>query len=175
MLRLPGLTGTPGQISKVAKRFRVYFSEVDKHDEDDDYLGACATRRVAAPARGAALVTPLPPAPRRRALRSGPLDSDVSHVARGRVCRLLHAGEPRCRSDRTQLRTPSSHRTHGAIIECPSRATPPLALKILSAPEMGSRLISTIEKREREAGRPTAAEGSLIHKLQSALGWSARS
>lgn len=33
------LTGTPSQVARVAKRFRVYFAEVDRNEEDDDYLG----------------------------------------------------------------------------------------------------------------------------------------
>lgn len=37
--RMLGLTGTPSQTAKVAKKFRVYFSEVDHAEEDDDYLG----------------------------------------------------------------------------------------------------------------------------------------
>ena len=35
-----GLTGTPGQVAKVAKAFRVYFSEVDNDGDSEDYLGA---------------------------------------------------------------------------------------------------------------------------------------
>jgi protein SCO1/2 len=39
---LIGLTGTPGQVAQAAKAFRVYFSEVDRKEGDDeaDYLGA---------------------------------------------------------------------------------------------------------------------------------------
>ncbi len=37
--RMLGLTGTPAQVAKVAKKFRVYFAEVDHAEEDDDYLG----------------------------------------------------------------------------------------------------------------------------------------
>lgn len=39
---LIGLTGTPGQVAAAAKAFRVYFSEVDRKEGDDeaDYLGA---------------------------------------------------------------------------------------------------------------------------------------
>lgn len=33
-----GLTGTPGQVAALAKRFRVYFQEVDREEENDDYL-----------------------------------------------------------------------------------------------------------------------------------------
>lgn len=33
-----GLTGTPNQIAKIAKKFRVYFAEVDHAADDDDYL-----------------------------------------------------------------------------------------------------------------------------------------
>jgi hypothetical protein len=40
--RMIGLTGTPGQVAKVAKAFRVYFADVDRKEDDDDYLGACA-------------------------------------------------------------------------------------------------------------------------------------
>lgn len=36
--RMLGLTGTPGQIAALAKRFRVFFQEVDRDDESDDYL-----------------------------------------------------------------------------------------------------------------------------------------
>jgi protein SCO1/2 len=37
-----GLTGTPGQVAQAAKAYRVYFSEVDRKEGDDevDYLGA---------------------------------------------------------------------------------------------------------------------------------------
>lgn len=46
-----GLTGTPGQVAQAAKAYRVYFSEVDRKEGDDeaDYLGACAAelRRTA--------------------------------------------------------------------------------------------------------------------------------
>jgi len=35
--RMLGLTGTPGQIAALAKRFRVFFQEVDRGDESDDY------------------------------------------------------------------------------------------------------------------------------------------
>ena len=59
-----GLTGTPGQVAKAAKAFRVYFTEVDRVNEDDEYLGAStspavvgggcsAGRLVSAPARAA--------------------------------------------------------------------------------------------------------------------------
>lgn len=34
------LTGTPAQVARVAKKFRVYFSEVDANEDDEDYLGA---------------------------------------------------------------------------------------------------------------------------------------
>lgn len=33
-----GLTGTPAQVRKAAKAFRVYFHEVDKEEESEDYL-----------------------------------------------------------------------------------------------------------------------------------------
>ena len=41
--RMRGLTGTPGQIAKVAKAFRVYFQGVDTGADGDneDYLGMC--------------------------------------------------------------------------------------------------------------------------------------
>lgn len=44
--RMVGLTGTPGQVAKAAKAYRVYFSEVDRKEgqESDDYLGACVSR-----------------------------------------------------------------------------------------------------------------------------------
>jgi cytochrome oxidase Cu insertion factor (SCO1/SenC/PrrC family) len=36
------LTGTPAQVSEAAKKFRVYFSHIDrKEDSDEDYMGAC--------------------------------------------------------------------------------------------------------------------------------------
>ena len=40
--RMLGLTGTPGQLAKIAKAFRVYFQGVDAggDDENEDYLGA---------------------------------------------------------------------------------------------------------------------------------------
>jgi protein SCO1/2 len=37
--RMLGLTGTPAQVAKAAKKFRVYFSETDHAEGDDDYLG----------------------------------------------------------------------------------------------------------------------------------------
>jgi protein SCO1/2 len=37
--KMIGLTGTPGQIAKVAKAFRVYFADVDKAEDSEDYLG----------------------------------------------------------------------------------------------------------------------------------------
>jgi len=37
--KMVGLTGTPGQVAKAAKAFRVYFTEVDKKEGEDDYLG----------------------------------------------------------------------------------------------------------------------------------------
>lgn len=36
--RMLGLTGTPNQVAKIAKKFRVYFAEVDHAVDDDDYL-----------------------------------------------------------------------------------------------------------------------------------------
>jgi cytochrome oxidase Cu insertion factor (SCO1/SenC/PrrC family) len=36
-----GLTGTPGQVAKAAKAFRVFFQEVDKEADSEDYLGEC--------------------------------------------------------------------------------------------------------------------------------------
>jgi protein SCO1/2 len=36
--RMLGLTGTPAQVAKVAKAFRVYFAEVDHAPGEDDYL-----------------------------------------------------------------------------------------------------------------------------------------
>lgn len=36
--RMLALTGTPGQVAKIAKAFRVYFAEVDKQEDDEDYL-----------------------------------------------------------------------------------------------------------------------------------------
>lgn len=36
--RMLALTGTPGQIARVAKAFRVYFSDVDREDDADDYI-----------------------------------------------------------------------------------------------------------------------------------------
>jgi protein SCO1/2 len=36
--RMIGLTGTPAQISRAAKKFRVYFAEVDHAEGEDDYL-----------------------------------------------------------------------------------------------------------------------------------------
>lgn len=39
--KMLGLTGTPGQVAQAAKAYRVYFSEVDRADDDDageDYL-----------------------------------------------------------------------------------------------------------------------------------------
>lgn len=40
--KMVGLTGTPAQIGAVAKAFRVYFADVDRREDDDDYLGKCA-------------------------------------------------------------------------------------------------------------------------------------
>jgi cytochrome oxidase Cu insertion factor (SCO1/SenC/PrrC family) len=37
--RMVGLTGTPGQVAKIAKAFRVYFADVDRKEDDDEYLG----------------------------------------------------------------------------------------------------------------------------------------
>ena len=36
--KMVGLTGTPAQIGKAAKKFRVYFAEVDHEEGQDDYL-----------------------------------------------------------------------------------------------------------------------------------------
>jgi hypothetical protein len=36
--RLLGLTGTPGQVGRAAKAFRVFFQEVDREEDDDDYV-----------------------------------------------------------------------------------------------------------------------------------------
>ena len=33
------LTGTPQQVGRAAKAFRVYFSDVDREDDEDDYIG----------------------------------------------------------------------------------------------------------------------------------------
>jgi protein SCO1/2 len=41
-----GLTGTPAQVASVAKAFRVYFADVDRQEDDDDYLGACLSPLV---------------------------------------------------------------------------------------------------------------------------------
>lgn len=37
--RMLGLTGTPAQVARVAKAFRVYFQEVDHEEGSEDYLG----------------------------------------------------------------------------------------------------------------------------------------
>ncbi|KAA0157128.1 hypothetical protein FNF29_00480 [Cafeteria roenbergensis] len=36
--RMVGLTGTPDQVGRAAKAFRVFFQEVDREEDDDDYL-----------------------------------------------------------------------------------------------------------------------------------------
>jgi protein SCO1/2 len=36
--RMLGLSGTPGQVAKAAKAYRVYFSEVDHKEGEEDYL-----------------------------------------------------------------------------------------------------------------------------------------
>ncbi len=43
-----GLTGTPDQVGRVAKAYRVYFAAVDRTEEDDDYLGAYRARNESA-------------------------------------------------------------------------------------------------------------------------------
>lgn len=48
--RMIGLTGTPGQVAKVAKAFRVYFAEVDRKEDDEDYLGTCPILQLHLPA-----------------------------------------------------------------------------------------------------------------------------
>ena len=37
--RFEALTGTPQQIGRAAKHYRVYFSDVDREEDDDDYVG----------------------------------------------------------------------------------------------------------------------------------------
>ena len=98
----PGLTGTPGQVARVAKRFRVYFAEVDRVNEDDDYLGAdavcaCVLCLVALGWVGCAAVNSPPPLPLTAPSypvtpSSRPLDRHVPHGPRRAVCRVLHAG-----------------------------------------------------------------------------------
>ena len=103
--RMLGLTGTPGQLAKIAKAFRVYFQGVDAggDDENEDYLGA----RRGGGGRGGQTLTgllqmareralPPPPAPTKRANvlspsapRSRPLDSHVPRRARRRFPRLF--------------------------------------------------------------------------------------
>lgn len=44
--RMLGLTGTPAQVGRIAKAFRVYFQEVDHEEGSEDYLGAYSTQRA---------------------------------------------------------------------------------------------------------------------------------
>jgi cytochrome oxidase Cu insertion factor (SCO1/SenC/PrrC family) len=66
--RMVGLTGTPGQIKKVAKTFRVFFSEVDRVEGDSDEENE---REEGAGATGAAAPAPAAPPPLPAAAASG--------------------------------------------------------------------------------------------------------
>lgn len=37
--RMVSLTGTPQQVGAAARQFRVYFSDVDREEDSDDYVG----------------------------------------------------------------------------------------------------------------------------------------
>lgn len=99
--RMVALTGTPAQVAKAAKRFRVYFAEVDRNEGDDDYLGEGGgwggvgerlplTLPLEARMTHCVYFTTHPtwPNPPRC---SGPLHRHVPHGAGGPVHRLLHA------------------------------------------------------------------------------------
>jgi len=44
--RMEALTGTPEQVGRAAKHYRVYFSDVDREEDDDDYVGTSLRARV---------------------------------------------------------------------------------------------------------------------------------
>lgn len=97
-----GLTGTPGQVAQAAKAYRVYFSEVDRKEGDDeaDYLGACAQRGCCARRSPAPRLTHPRPQTRTHtpsSSRSGPQHRYLLAGPGRQIHRLLHAAHERAR------------------------------------------------------------------------------
>ena len=121
------LTGTPAQVARAAKKFRVYFSEVDTNEDDEDYLGSfgsaarssahCAQHSRSVCGAGTTLPTPAACPP---AVRPPPHAVDHSIVM--------------------YLMGPD-----GEFIDFYSQ--------LMSAPEIADKMGATIVRLEKEAGR----------------------